>query len=128
MRSDGGKLRACCDLCDAVVEMVEVLRTHLETQDLFNDGREVRQRADDAERRRIGGAPQAPRGGKGQRVFDHFERHAALVQLGREQTVLTADGAGSARSRTVGFQKPADILALIHAMNLSLADHAARDR
>src|SRR5450759_3940021 len=62
MRSDGAKLRGWCDLCDAAAEMAEVLRTHLETQDLFDDGREVRQRADDAERRRIGGARQAPRG------------------------------------------------------------------
>lgn len=61
-----------------------------------------------------GGARQAPRGGKGQRVLDHFEPHAVLVRLGREQTVLTADGAARARSRTVGFQKPADILALVH--------------
>ena len=80
MRSDGAKLRGWCDLCDAVVQMAEVLGTDLETQDLFNDGREVRQRADDAERRRIGGARQAPRGGKGQRVLDpvlnrgHFSR------------------------------------------------------
>jgi hypothetical protein len=69
-----------------------------------------------------------PRGGKGQCVLDPFERHAALVQLGRQQTVRAADGAGSARSRTEGFQKPAYILALVHAMNLSLADHAAKDR
>ena len=69
-----------------------------------------------------------PSGGESQRVLDRFERHAALVQLGREQTVRAADGAGGARSRTVGFQKPADILALVHAMNLSLADHAVKDR
>jgi hypothetical protein len=35
--------------------------------------REVRQRADDPERRSIGGARQAPRGGECQRVFDRFE-------------------------------------------------------
>src|SRR5712692_247219 len=78
--------------------MAEVLRTNLETQDLFNDGREVRQRANDPERQSIGGARQAPRGSESQRVLDHFERHAALVQLGREQTVRRADGAGSTRS------------------------------
>ena len=125
MRSDGGKLRGRCDLCDAAAEMAEVLGTDLETQDLFHDGREVRQRADDAERRRIGGARQAPRGGQGQRVFDRLERHAALVQLGRQQTVRVADGAGSARSRTEGFQKPADIFALLQGF--SLADRAAKD-
>src|SRR6266571_4822301 len=106
--------------------MAEVLRTNLETQDLFNDGREVRQRADDSERQRIGGARQAPRGSESQRVLDHFERYAALVQLGREQTVRTADGAGSTRSGTVGFQKLADIVALLH--EFSFAGPAATDR
>src|SRR5713226_3206659 len=105
--------------------MAEVLRTNLETQDLFNDGREVRQRANDPERQSIGGARQAPRGSESQRVLD-FERHAALVQLGREQTVRRADGAGSTRSGTVGFQKLADIVALLH--EFSLAGPAATDR
>src|SRR5712692_4704706 len=114
MRSDGAKLRGWCEPCDAVAQVSEVLRTQLETQDLFNDGREVRQRTNDPERLSIGGARQAPRGGESQRVLDRFERHAALVQLGREQTVRAADGAGSARSRTVGFQKPAYIIALLH--------------
>ena len=36
-----------------------------------------------------------------------------------------ADGAGSVRSRTVGFQKPADIVALLQGF--SLADRAAKD-
>jgi hypothetical protein len=39
-----------------------------------------------------------------------------------------AEGAGSARSRTVGFQEPAYILALVHARNLSPAARAAKDR
>ena len=126
MRLDGAKLRGWWDLRDAVVEMAEVLRTHLETQDLFNDGREVRQRANDAERRRIGGARQAPRGSESQRVLDRLDRHAALAQLGRQQTVRAADDAVSAQSRRVGFQKPADIVALFQGF--SLADRAAKDR
>ena len=48
--------------------MAEVLGTDLETQDLFDHRREVRQRADDPERRSIGGVRQAARGGERQRV------------------------------------------------------------
>ena len=44
MRSDGGKLRGRCEPCDAMAQMAEVLGTDLEPQDLFNAGREVRQR------------------------------------------------------------------------------------
>src|SRR5712692_1187056 len=128
MRSGRTKLRGWCEPCDAIAQIVEVLRTNLETQDLFDDGREVRQRADDPERRSIGGPCHASRGGESQRVLDRFERHAALVQLSGEQTVGTTDSTASAGSRSIGFQKSVYILALVHAMNLSLADHAAMDR
>jgi hypothetical protein len=87
-----------------VAQIAEVLRTHIELEDLFDDRREVGQRANDAERRSIGGTRQAPRGGQNQRVLDRLDRHAALVQLGRQQTVRAADGAAGARSRTVGFR------------------------
>ena len=79
MRSDGAMLRGWCELSRAFAQMAEVRGTHLEAQDLFDDRREVRQRANDAERRSIGGARQAPRGSESQRVVDRFERHAALV-------------------------------------------------
>jgi len=59
--------------------MAEVFRANLETQDLFDDRREVRQRADRTQRWSIGGARQTPRGGQSQRVLDSFQRHAALV-------------------------------------------------
>jgi hypothetical protein len=36
------------------------------------------------------------------------------MQLHGEQTVRAADSAASTRSRAVSFQKPADILALLH--------------
>src|SRR5712692_403715 len=117
MRSGRTKLRGWCEPCDAIAQIVEVLRTNLETQDLFDDGREVRQRADDPERRSIGGPGHASRGGESQRVLDRFERHAALVQLSGEQTVGTTDSTASAGSRSIGFQESVYILALVHAMN-----------
>src|SRR6266702_1974724 len=94
--------------------MAEVLGTDLEKQDLFDHRREVRQRANDPQRQRIGGAREAPRGSESQRVFDRFQRHAALVQLDGEQTIGTTDGSASAGSRSIGFQKPAYILVLLH--------------
>ena len=73
------KLQGWCELCEAIAQMAEVLRSNLEPQDLVDHGREVRQRANDPQRRSIGGARQAPRGSQGQRVLDRFERNAALV-------------------------------------------------
>ncbi len=84
--------------------MAEVLRINLATQELFDNGREVCQRADDPERRSVGGPRQAPGDRENQCVLDHLERHAALVQLGREPTVRAADGTASTRSRAVGLQ------------------------
>src|SRR5207244_8627437 len=106
MQSDRTKLSGWCEAYDAIAQMVEVLGTNLKTQNLFNDRREVGQRANDREGRSIGGPRQTPRGGQCQRVLDRIERHAALVQLGREQTVRAAHGAARAISRTVGLQKP----------------------
>src|SRR5438093_13540039 len=114
MQSDRTKLSGWCEAYDAIAQMVEVLGTNLKTQNLFNDRREVGQRANDREGRSIGGARQTPRGGQCQRVLDRIERHAALVELGREQTVPAAPGAARAISRTLGFQPPADIAALFH--------------
>src|SRR6266516_3760370 len=120
------KLRGGCELGDSMAEMPEVVGADLEMQDLFDHRREVRQRADDPERRSIGGARQTPCGGKSQRVLDRLERHPALVQLDGEQTVGAADGAARAGSRSIGFQKPAYIIALLHWFNL--ADRAATGR
>ena len=61
-----------------------------------------------------------------QRVLNRLDGHAALVQLGREQTIRTTDGAARAGSGTVGFQKPVDIVALLH--EFSLAGRAANRR
>ena len=65
------------------------------------------------------------RRGQNQRVLDRLERHAALMQLGREQTVRPAHGAARARSRTVSFEEPPDILVPLHGF--SPADRAATD-
>jgi len=134
MRSDGAKLRGWWEPWEAVAQMAEVLGTNLETQDLLNDGREVRQRANDPQRRSLGGTRQAPRGGESQRVLDHLECHAACMQLHREQTVRAADRAASTRSGTVSFQKPADpplggqpYSRCSIRMSLSLGDRAAKD-
>ena len=121
MRLDEANLLGWCEACDAATQMAEVLRTNRETQDLFDDRREVRQRTNDSKRWSIGGARQAASRGQSQRVLDRFKRNTALVQLGREQTVWTAHGAARARSRTVSFQKLADIVALLHGSALEFA-------
>ncbi len=109
-----------------MTQIAEVLRTNRKTHDLFNHGREVGQRANDAEGWSIGGACQTPRGGQSKRVLHRLERHAALVQLGREQTVRTTNGAAGARSGAVNFEKPADVVTLFH--EFKLADRAATGR
>ena len=111
---------------ESVAEVLKVFLSDLQLQYFFDHRREVCQRADDAERRSIGGARQATRGGESQRILDRFQRHAALVQLDGEQTVGAAHHTASAGSRSIGFQKPADIFALFH--EFSLADRAAKRR
>lgn len=106
--------------------MAKVLGTNLKSQDLFNHGREVGQSANGPQRWSIGGACQPPRGSQSERVLNRLEWHAALVQLGREQTVRTTDGAARTRSGTVSFEKPADVVGLFHEFNL--ADRAATGR
>ncbi len=114
------KLRGWCERCDAIAQMAEVLWTNLKAENLFNHRQEVGQRADDPERWSIGGSRQTPRDGQSQGVLNRFERHAALVQLGREQTVGPTDGAAGARCRTVGLQKSADIIALLHEFSFEV--------
>ena len=121
-----GRLLGRWEGCDALAQMAEVLGTNRKTQDLINHGREVGQGANDGERWSIGGARQTARGGQSQRVLHRLDGHAALVQLGREQTIRTTDSAARAGSGTVGFQKPVDIGALLH--KFSLADRAANRR
>lgn len=45
--------------------------------------------------RRLDGADQAPRRGQHQGVFDHHQRHAALVQLGSQEPIRPANRAPS---------------------------------
>src|SRR5437762_5742476 len=123
MKSD---LRGWCELCEAIAQMSEIIGTDLQMQDFFDHRREVRQRANDPQRRGISGTRQAPRGGERQRVFHRVERHATLVQLYGKQTIGTPDGTASAGRGPIGFQKPAYILALLHAFNLAV--RAATDR
>ena len=126
MRSDEGNLLGWCEAGDAVAEVAEVLRTRLEMKDLLYDGREVGQRANRCQRWCIGGTCQATRRSQSQRVLDCFKRYLAFIELHREHSVRAADRAAHARSRAVGFQKPADILALLH--EFSLAARAATGR
>src|SRR6266851_2511704 len=98
-----------------MTQIAEVLRTNRKTHDLFNHGREVGQRANDAEGWSIGGACQTPRGGQSKRVLHR-----------REQTVRTTNGAAGARSGAVNFEKPADVVTLFH--EFKLADRAATGR
>src|ERR1019366_10353369 len=105
MQSGEEDLLGGCEAGDAAAEMVEVLRTSLETKDLFNDGREVGQRANRRQRWCLGGTRQASCSRQSQRVLDRFERYTGLIELRRQRTVRTAYGAAHARSRAVGFQK-----------------------
>jgi hypothetical protein len=84
MRLGGANLLGCCKTCDAAAQMAEVLRRDRETQDLFDDRREIRQGTNDSERRSMSGARQTASYGQNQRVLDRIERHATLVQVGHE--------------------------------------------
>ena len=117
----GGEATGLGEACDAGAQMAEVFWANGEIQDLFNDGREVRQGTNGLQRQSVSGTCQAPRGSENQRVLDRLDRHAAFVQLSREQAVRAADCAASARSRTVGLEKPADIFGLLHESALWIA-------
>src|ERR1039458_3854578 len=75
----------------------------------------------------------AARRGEHQCVFDGSQRHAALLQLGGQETVRLADGARGSRRLAVGAEHlldiffPADGL-LFHGIHLSLAGPATTDR
>jgi hypothetical protein len=101
--------------------VLKVFLAYLQLQHLFDYRREVSQRTDRAQWRRTRGPHHSPRGSQRQCVFDRFQRHAAFVQLSRQEAVRTADGAACAWSRTVSFQKPADVVGLLHESGLGIA-------
>jgi hypothetical protein len=109
-----------------VTEVLKVFRADLQLQYFFDHRREVCQRADRSQRRGAGGPYEPPCRSQNEGVLNRFQGHAALVQLGREHPVRTADDAARARSRTVGIQKPAYLVALLH--EFSPAARATRDR
>ncbi len=110
---------------ESVAEVLKVFLSDLQLRYFFDHRREVCQRADLSRRRRGGGPDHSPSRSQNERILNRFERHAALVKLGREHSVRAAGGAARARSRTVGSQKPAYIVALFH--ELSPVARAARD-
>ena len=108
-----------------VAEVLKVFLADLQLQHFFNHRREVRQRPDRSERRGAGGPYEPPCRSQYKGVLNRVQRHAALVQLGRQHPVGTANDTARARSHTVGVQKPAHIVALLH--ELSPAVRATRD-
>lgn len=116
---------------EVAAEVLEVFPANVELQHLFDHRREVGQRADGTQRSRAGGPHDSPRRSEDERILYRFERHTALVQLVREQTVGTAHDSGGSRRRTISIEKPANIVApidltMLHAF--SPADRAARGR
>ena len=109
-----------------VAEVLKVFLADLQLQYFFDHRREVCQRADRSQRRGAGGPYEPSCRSQYEGVLNRFQGHAALVQLGRQQSVRAADGAARARSHTVGIQKPAHIVALFH--EFSPAARATRDR
>jgi hypothetical protein len=109
-----------------VAEVLKVFLSDLQLQDFFDHGREVCQRADRSQRRGAGGPDEAPGRSQYEGVLNCVQRHTALVQLGCQHSIRPADDAASAGSRTIGIQKPADIVALLH--RFSPAARAMKDR
>jgi hypothetical protein len=80
---------------------LKVFRTDLHLPDLFDHRNEVRQGTDRSQRRGAGGPYEPPSRSQNERILNRFNRHAALMQLGRQHPLRAAD-ATRARSRTVG--------------------------
>src|SRR5450432_1608881 len=111
---------------ELMTEVVKVFLADVQLQYFFDHRREVCQRADRSQRRGAGGPYESPCRGKHEGVLNRFQWHAALVQLGRQHPVRTADGATRTRSQSVGVQKPAHIVAMFH--QFSPAARATKDR
>jgi hypothetical protein len=83
--------------------MPKVFLADLQLQYFFDHWREVRQRADRAQRCGTGGPYEPPGRGQHESVLDRLQWHAALVQLGRQYPVCPADDATRPRSHAVSF-------------------------
>src|SRR5579883_205598 len=77
--------------CEFVAEIVEVLRSDTHFQHFFNHRQEISQRANRVQGRSIGWPNQAARRRQHQRVFDHVHRKTALIKLGCQRPVGTAN-------------------------------------
>ena len=76
--------------------------------------------------RRLLEAYRAARRGQHERVLGRFQRHPALVQLRRRQTVRTTHRPRSAWSRSIRFQHPAHILVRVDRQTLHDLSPVAR--
>ena len=111
--ADGAALSFRRSAVESIAEMLKVFLANVQLQDFFDHRQEVCQRADRTQRSRVGAPYHPPRRCQDECVFDCLQWHTALVQLGRQQTIRTTHHSRSARSRTVRFQQPANILARI---------------
>ena len=114
-----------------VAEVLKVFPADLQLQHFFDHQCEVGQPADRSQGSCAGGPYEPPCRGPNERVLNRFERHAALVQLGREHSVRTAHRARSPWRRPIRFQQAAHVIALIDQSTIhgfSLVARAARDR
>ena len=99
---------------ESVAEVLKVFLTDLQLLHLFDHRNEVCQRPDHTQRRGASGPDQSPCRSQNARILNRFQRHTAFVQLDRQHSIRTPHGSARARSRTIGIQKPAYILALLH--------------
>jgi len=92
-----------------IITGIDVGREHF-----FNNGQEISERLNC----RQWSAALRPRKpaerGEGECVFDGDEWQSALIKLYSQQAVATAYDAAGARSRTISFEQPVDIVVLIH--------------
>jgi hypothetical protein len=95
--------------------MIEVIVPDIEMQNFVEDRQEVGERANRRERSSIRGARQSPSCSENECVLNRVDRHSTLMQLSSEQAVGAADDTARARRGTIGFEDPANILALVHA-------------
>ena len=123
-----GELLACrSSALEFVAEVLKVFLADLQLEHFFDHGHEVCQRADRSQRRGAGGPDHAPRRSQNECVLHRFEGHAALVKLGREHSIRPTHGAARARSRTVSFEEPPDILVSLHGSALRIAQRRTLD-
>ena len=89
-RGSDAELRPASQARQAMAEIVEVGVANRGSEYLVDDRREVGQRANHSQRRRVSRTRQPSRGGQHECILDHCQRHRAREQLRSQHTVRFA--------------------------------------